>query len=231
MKDDAWHGRTLFGFAHLAPFFGKCACIRRNILDGRTDSGGAHNETCRLARYTHRTETRHHFLDQRSQAFAFGFILNTARKRDARLIGHEDQKTTGKRDIRRQARAFIPDGILHRLNEDRLAFGYASADGRENVLIEMGQFAEAARLARAKEARSLQSDFDEGRLHARQDALDAAEKDIAEQRVTRTSGLGLEIVFHGALKNELHRTFVLNHSDSRLAGANINQHFLGHKFL
>ncbi len=148
----------------------------------------------------------------------------------AGLVGHQHQQAARNGDVgHEKPRALVADRILDGLNENCLPFLHAGADRRQHALVEPGQLAEAARLARAQEAGAFETDIDKGRLHAGQHALDAAEKDVADQRVAGAAGLRLQVVFHGALQKELHGPTVLDDRDARFAGADIDQDFFGHQ--
>ena len=98
-------------------------------------------------------------------------------------VRHVDQVTTGQRDLRGQAGALVPDGVLGDLCEDALARA-------QRVLDPLGTIVQACGipvdLTGIQHGVAALADVDERCLHARQDVLNSTEVDVAGQR-----GVGL----------------------------------------
>ena len=229
MEYDARRDGLPFHLADLPPLLGKLACIGGDVFRCCPNGGGADDEARRLAGDAHRVEALDHFADKRGEARALVLVLDAARKRDARLVRHENEKAAGNGDIGGKARALVADGVLYGLNENGLAFMDAGTDGRERAFIEACELAEATRLARTEKARALKPHFHKGGLHAGQYALHTAEKDVADERMAGAARLRLEVIFHGPFKEQFHRTAILDDCNPRFAGAYIDQHFFGHR--
>src|SRR6185437_12259822 len=128
-----------------------------------------------------------------------------------------------------EPRALLADRILDHLDQDLLALMDAFADLGRALGVEAGQIGQAARLARAQEARTLQPDIDEGGLHAGQHALHAAEDDVADQAVAAAAvGFSARAVVEadGALEHEILQPAILDDGDANLTGACVDQDIL-----
>ena len=154
--------------------------------------------------------------DDFGQARAFGFVFDAARERDARLVGHQHDEAARERDVGGEARALFADRILDHLHDDGFAFAHAFGDA--GLIHEARQIGEAARFARGEEARLLQTQIDEGRLHAGQHALNAAEHDVAEQAMTAAAGARAVARLDRAFEEDLAQTRLFDERDARFGG-------------
>ena len=98
---------------------------------------------------------------------------------------HQHQQAAGNGDIGGEARALVADGVFEDLHQHLLALADAVIDAGHAALVagivEPHELTQALGLADAEEARARQADIDEGRLHAGQHTLDAADHQIANE--------------------------------------------------
>ena len=230
LKDGGRHlGALAFGHDG-PPRFGETFRIFAEILHRRADARAAHdvsgagNELALVF--------GDHLLAHRDQARALTFVFDAARQRDPRLVGHHHQQTPRDGDIRGKPRALFADGILHHLHDDLFAFAHAIGDlGRALVIVEARQVGEAAGLSRAKKSGAIQTDIDERRLHAGQNALHAAKNDVADEAVSAAAALFLQravIEADRAFEEKLLELSFLDNSDTNFPRPAIDQDFLVH---
>ena len=99
--------------------------------------------------------------------------------------------------LSRQPCAFATDWILHDLNQHRVALVDQALDRRRLVLRELPVLPDVGHV---QECRPLEPDVDEGRLHARQHARDATEKDGADQPAHRDA-LDLQLLHDASIED------------------------------
>ena len=104
---------------------------------------------------------------------------------------------------------------------------------RRAFVVEAGQIGEAARLARAQKSRAVQPDIDEGRLHAGQHALHAAQNDVADQAVAAAAAAALALDAPSSsrwcAREKLLQPAVFHEGDANFPGPGIDQDFLVHR--
>ena len=109
-------------------------------------------------------------------------VLQAPRDPDPVAVGRVDEEAARERDLRRQARALRPHGILHGLDEDLLASGDQLLDALAVALaLELGHHD----LVHVQEAVAAEADVDERGLHAREDIVDDSLVDVARNRPVR----------------------------------------------
>ena len=148
-----------------------------------------------------------------AQDLALGLVLDALRYADVRVLRQVDQQPSGKADLRRQPRALGADRVLDHLHQQRLALVQDALDRPVfmavlPVLPDVGDMQERG---------ALEADLDERRLHAGQDARDAAEIDVADQ-AARAGALDVQLL-HDAL---------LEHRNARLLRRDVDEDVVAH---
>jgi hypothetical protein len=147
-------------------------------------------------------------------------VVGGARHPHARLVRHEHDEAARDRHVRGETRALVANRILDDLHDDRFAFAHAFRDA--GLVHEARQVGEAACFARGEEACFVQTQIDEGRLHAGQYALHAAEHDVAEQTMAVAA---FAAALRGTLDKEFAEARLIDECDPRFGGADIDQNF------
>ena len=129
-----------------------------------------------------------------------------------RFLRQQYEETAGKADLRRQPGALGADRVLDHLHHHRLAFEQHLFDalrlGRVLALLED--------VGDVQEGGTLEADLDEGRLHARQHALDLAQIDVADDAA---AGFALDVQFlHHVAFEHGHPRFLRRDVDEDLLG-------------
>jgi hypothetical protein len=148
-----------------------------------------------------------------AQVLALGLVADALRDADVRVLRQVHEEPAGDRDLRREPRALAADGVLHDLDEERLALAQDPLDG-------LGLAVAVARrpdVGHVQEGRARQADLDEGGLHPREDAADAAEVDVAHDPAARVA-LDVQL---------LHRA-LLGDRDPRFLRGDVDQDLLVH---
>ncbi len=111
---------------------------------------------------------------------------------DARdvLVRRQDQVAARERDLRREARSLATHRVLRHLDRQGLAGLQDLLDPRHPAVEVLGRIVD---LARVQHRVSSPADVDEGRLHAREHVLHAAQIDVADHRVR---ALASHVVLH-----------------------------------
>ena len=136
-------------------------------------------------------------------------VLEPARDAEPLAVRDVDEEAPGQRDLGRQARALRLHRVLHRLHEDLLAALDQVGDLLPVPLaLELGD----DDLVDVEEAVLLEPDLDEGRLHAGQHVVDAAEVDVPGDRAAL-----------GPLEVDLGDAVVLEQRDALLADVDRDQ--------
>ena len=180
-------------------------------LAGRSLRRGAHDVAAGLAR----SDERLHELAQPGP-----LLLGLDARGNAHAVPerHVDQVARWDRDERGQAGTLGPERILEYLNEDVPAFVDEFADvfgtGRLVGILGVGRLHDVGHV---QECRALETDVDEGRLHAGQYARDTAFVQVAGQAHAAC-----------ALDEEFLQHAVLEQRRTRLARADVDDHLRGH---
>ena len=116
-----------------------------------------------------------------AQQRAFGFVLDALRYADMGFLRQIDQQAAGNADLRGKPRALGADRILDDLHQQLLAVVQDAFDrfGFFGIVLAMHPD-----VGHVQESGAVQSDLDEGRLHARQYPADFAQIDIADHAAT-----------------------------------------------
>ena len=168
----------------------------------------------------------HQRLQPVAQARAFGLVFDTRRDADdagAAFVRQQHQVTRGQRQHRGQPCAFAAERVLHHLHQHVLPFAQQLINRRHGyglVIQRVGQPRQARleHVAGVQKRRALQTDLDEGGLHARQHALDTPLVDIADQAVTRR-----------ALDIHLLHAAAFDQRDPGFVGTEVDQDFTAHR--
>jgi hypothetical protein len=148
-----------------------------------------------------------------AQRFAIGLPLDALRDADVFVLRQVDQHAPGDRHLRGQARALAAHRILDHLHEDALTLEQQALD-RSHRLVAEAWFADVGHM---QERGTAQADVDERRLHARQDAHDASDVDVADEAAT---GAAFDMQFlHDALVRD---------GDARFLRRKVDQDLFGH---
>src|SRR5262249_23154485 len=139
--------------------------------------------------------------------------LDALRDADVRVLRKIDDEAPGDRDLRRQPRALGADGILDYLHEQRLALGQDALD-RLRLRVAVPFLPDVGDV---QEARAVQADLDERRLHPREHARDLARVDVPHEAPARRA-LDVQLLRHARLHD----------GDARLLGRAVDEDVLGH---
>ena len=222
--------RALPARHHRPPGFGQTLGIFLQIGKARVLRGAAQDVA--RARNQRAVRFRDHRFAERDQPRAFALVFDAPRQCDARLVRHQHEKAPGNRDVRGKPRAFLADRILHDLHENLFAFVHAIADLGRAFVVETRQIGQTSRFAGAEKPGAVETDIDEGGLHARQHALHAAQHDVADETmaVTAVGALLQRAVFEtdDPFEEKLLQLAVLDKRDTNFPGSCIDQDFLIH---
>ena len=193
----------------VAPQLGQVLDVALHLALGRGLRHRADDEAAGVS-------VRQQQLELAAQAFALGLVLDALRDADVRILRQVDQEPARQAHLRRQARALGADRVLDHLHEQRLALVQDLLDGARigaavavlPVLPDVGD---------VQERRALEADLDEGALHSRQHARDAAEADVADE-APRAGALHVELL-HDAL---------LEHRDAGFLRSYVDEDFMRH---
>ena len=132
------------------------------------------------------------------QPVALGLVSDALCNSDVGVMRQIDQHPPGNADLRGEPGALAADGILDDLHQQRLPWVQELLDGGGLVPIHPA----LPQVRHMQEGRAFQPDVDEGRLHARQHAIDDAGVDVAHLAPT---GLPVKVEFlQNPLLDECH---------------------------
>ena len=157
-------------------------------------------------------------FDDTAQPRALGLVLDAGRYADAMSARHVHHIARRQCHERRQARALGAERILDDLHEQLVALADQRADvvgARLRRGIALGRDGEVGGM---EERRTVEPDFDERRLHARQHARGAALVDVARQAAAV-----------GPLEVDLDQHAVLDDGGTRFARRDVDQDFSRHE--
>ena len=195
---------------HDGPQLAQVGDVGREFLVGGVLGLGAHDVAAFLF-------GGHQALDAVAQLVALGLGFDALRDADVRVVRQVDQHAAGHADLRGQAGALGADRILDDLHHQGLAFEQQFLDGRGGVAAVGAFLAAFADVGDVQEGGAAQADVDEGALHARQHARDAAEVDVADVALLR-----------GALDVEFLDGSLLDDGDPGFVGGYVDEDVFGH---
>jgi len=110
---------------------------------------------------------------------------------------------------------------------------HAVADLGRALIVEARKVGEAACFTGAEETGAVESDIDEGGLHAGKHTLHPAQDDVADDRMPAAAGTllpgdGAVVEADGAFEKQLLEPGVFNDSDTGFPGPYVDKDFLGH---
>src|SRR5215831_20535368 len=112
-----------------------------------------------------------------AEQLPLGLVLDALRDADVRVLRQVDDQAPRDRDLGRQARALGADRVLDDLHQQRLALGENALD-RLRLRVPVALLPDVGDV---QEARAVQADLDERRLHPREHARDLPRVDVADE--------------------------------------------------
>ena len=154
-------------------------------------------------------------LQLAAQELPLGLVLDALRDADVRVLRQVDEQASGEAHLGRQARPLGADRVLDHLHEQRLAL---VEDALDRPLAAVAVLPVLPDVGDVQERGPLETDLEEGALHARQHAGDPAEVDVADQPA-RARPLDVELLHHA----------LLEHRDARFLGGYVDEDLMGHR--
>ena len=157
---------------------------------------------------------RNQCLDAAAQGLALGLVLDALRDADVLFLRQKHQQPAGDGNLRGQPRALGADRVLEHLHDDVLALAENALDRPHFLAAAVPFFPDVGDV---EEGGAFEADIDEGRLHARQDAGDAAEIDVADDAAA-VGALDVQFLHHA----------LLHQGDPRLLRGKVDQELISH---
>ncbi len=205
LVEHRWRGARRSPLEDAAPQHAQVRKVAGQVLLACILGAGADDIAAFLVR-------RHQPPDLLAQLHALGLVLDALRDADVRVLRQIDQHASGQAHLRRQARSLGADRILDDLHQHGGTFMDQSLDRRRLLLRELPVFPDVSHV---QEGRAFETDVDERRLHARQHARDAPEKDVADQPAQRAA---LDVQFLNDAR--------IQYGDPRLLRGDVDQNVL-----
>ena len=161
--------------ADVLPLVGEALHIARELVLGRTLGGRADDDARRLGQ---------HLLEDALETRTLG-VGKLARDAVHGTARHVHEVAARERDLAREARALVADGILRDLHEDLVARLERELDAARLVARLDGV---PVHLARVQHGVAAATDVDERRFHAGQDVLHTTEIHVADERRVLIAG-------------------------------------------